>query len=86
MLLAVLSNFTKRLGEGNPDVLRALENDYGTGYGKGGGAPYRPDSAIAACLQDWPEHVEVQYLLGRDRHIADIEATDGRMEIYRWIA
>jgi len=74
-----------RLGDRYPDVLRALEDEYGSGYGRGGGAHYRPDSAIAACLQDWPEHIDVQYLLGRNLQIANIVATGERMGIYRWV-
>jgi len=74
-----------RLRELHPEILDRLEETYGTGYGRGGGAPYRPDSAIAQCLSDWPECVDVQYLFGRDLQIGDIIATDDTMGIYRWI-
>lgn len=74
-----------RLGERSPEVLQDLENQYGSGYGRGGGAHYRPDNAIAACLQDWPEHIDVQYLSGKNLRIANIEASGERMGIYRWI-
>jgi hypothetical protein len=74
-----------RLRERHPDVLEVLEERYGTGYGEGGGWPYRPDSAIAQCLADWPECVDVQYLFGRDLQIGDIRASDDAMGIYRWI-
>jgi len=72
-----------RLRERNPEILEDLERTYGTGYGRGGGSPYRPDSAIAHCPQDWPEFVEVRYLLGRDLRIGYIMASDDVMGIYR---
>ena len=75
----------RRLGDRNPDVLQNLENQYGSGYGRGGGAHYRPDSAISQCLQDWAECVDVQYLSGKNLQIANIEASGERMGIYRWI-
>jgi len=68
-----------------PEVLRDLEEQYGTGYGVGGGHPYRPDSAIAHCLIDWPECVETRMLRGNSLRIGEITATDERMGIYRWI-
>jgi len=74
-----------RLGERSPDVLQNLENQYGSGYGGGGGAHYRPDSAISQCLQDWPESIDVQYLSGENLQIANIEDSGERMGIYRWI-
>lgn len=73
-----------RLRELHPEILEDLERRYGTGYGKGGGAHYRPDSAIANCLQDWPESVDVQYLLGRQLQVGHIRASDDPMGIYRW--
>jgi len=75
----------RKLRERHPNVLQDLESQYGSGYGRGGGAHYRPDSAIAACLQDWSEHIDVQYLSGKNLQIADIEASGERMGIYRWI-
>jgi hypothetical protein len=74
-----------RLRERNPEILEVLEKKYSTSYGRGGGDYYRPDSAIAHCLQDWPECVDVQYLFGRDLQIGNIRATDDLMAIYRWI-
>jgi hypothetical protein len=74
-----------RLRELHPEILEELEKRYGTGYGQGGGAPYRPDSAIAHCLRDWPECVDVQCLFGRDLQIGDIRASDDVMVVYRWI-
>ena len=73
-----------RLREVNQASLDTLEQEYGTGYGLGGGAHFRPDSAIAACLLDWPEHVEVRYLRGKDLSIGDIQGTGERMGLYRW--
>ena len=74
-----------RLRELHPEILDGLEARYGTGYGRDGGAPYRPDSAIAQSLSDWPECVDVQYLFGRDLQIGTIRATADTMGIYRWI-
>jgi len=74
-----------RLREKHPGILDGLEKRYGTGYGQGGGSPYRPDSAIAQCLGDWPECVDVKYLYGWKLQIGDIKATDVIMGIYRWI-
>ena len=74
-----------RLREQNPEILEGLEKKYGTGYGRGGGDYYRPDSAIAHCLQDWPECVDVQYLFGRDLQIGDIRVPDETVAVYRWI-
>jgi len=74
-----------RLRERNPEILERLEQKYGMGYGRGGGDYYRPDSAIAHCLQDWPEGVDVQYLFGQDLRVGNIRATDDTMGIYRWI-
>lgn len=68
-----------------PDVLKQLEARYGTGYGEGGGHQYRPDSAIAACLVDWPECVNTRMLRGNDLYVGDIKATGTTMGIYRWI-
>jgi len=68
-----------------PEVLRGLENRYGKGYGVGGGHPFRPDSAIAFCLIDWPECVETRMLRGNGLRIGEIIATDDRMGIYHWI-
>ena len=75
----------KRLREQNPEILEVLEEKYSTSYGRGGGEYYSTDSAIAHCLQDWPECVEVQYLLGRDLQICDVKAGDEAITIYRWI-
>ncbi len=74
-----------RLREVCPEILEGLEKRDGRGYGEGGGEYYRPDSVIAHCLQDWPECVDVQYLLGRNLQISDTRATDEAMVIYRWI-
>jgi len=74
-----------RLRERFPEVLRRLEDQYGTGYGEGGGCNFRPDSAIALCLVDWPECVDTRMLRGNDLYIGDIKATDSQMGIYRWI-
>ena len=75
----------KLLRERNPEILEVLEGKYSTSYGRGGGEYYSTDSAIAHCLQDWPERVEVQYLLGRDLQIGDVKAGDEAITIYRWI-
>lgn len=69
-----------------PDVLNQLESQYGKGYGEGGGHNFRPDTAIALCLRDWPECVETRMLRGNDLCIGDIRATDSQMGIYRWIS
>jgi hypothetical protein len=74
-----------RLREVCPEILEGLEKRGGRGYGEGGGDYYRPDSAIAHCLRDWPECVDVQYLLGRDLQVGETRATDEAMAIYRWI-
>ena len=74
----------RRLEEVHPDVLERLREKYGTGHGQGGGAYYRPDSAIANCLSDWRECVDVQYLLGRNLQVGNARATDDLMGIYRW--
>lgn len=74
-----------RLRELQPEVLDGLEGRYGSGYGIGGGAYYRPDNAIAQCLADWPECVDVQYVFGRDLQIGNIRASNDAMGIYRWI-
>ena len=73
-----------RLRELAPEVLEQLEGLYGTGYGQGGGAHFRPDSAIAQCLVDWRECVDVQRLLGKDLSVGDIHASYYWMSIYRW--
>lgn len=76
-----------RLRERHPDILESLENQYpGQGYGQGGGAHYRPDNAIAQCLTDWRECVDLKYLRGDDLQIGNIRATDEGMGIYRWIS
>jgi hypothetical protein len=74
-----------RLREVRPDILEGLEERGDKGYGRGGGEYYGPNSAIAHCLQDWPECVDVQYLSGRGLQIADIEVDNDAMAIYRWI-
>jgi len=74
-----------RLRERNPEILEVLEEKYSTSYGRGGGDYYRPGSAIAHCLQDWPECVDVQYLFGRDLQIGDIRVPDETVAVYRWI-
>ncbi len=74
-----------RLREVRPDILDGLEEIGSKGYGRGGGEYYRPDSAIAHCLQDWPECVDVQYLSGLDLQIADIKVDNDAIAIYRWI-
>jgi len=74
-----------RLRERNPEILEVLEEKYSTAYGRGGGDYYSTDSAIEHCLQDWPECVEVQYLLGRDLQIGDARASEEATAIYRWI-
>ena len=68
-----------------PEVLAELEARYGTGYGQGGGHPFRPDSAIAFCLIDWPANVETRMLRGDNLRIGNIAATDSQMGVYRWI-
>ncbi len=73
------------LRERNPEILEVLEKKFATSYGRGGGDYYRSDIAIAHCLQDWPECVEVQYLLGRDLQIGDVKASEEAITIYRWI-
>jgi hypothetical protein len=75
-----------RLREVRPEILEGLEERDDKGYGRGGGEYYGPDNAITHCLQDWPDHVDVQYLSGRDLLIGDIKASDEAMAIYRWIA
>ncbi len=75
-----------QLRERNPEILEGLEKKYSTSYGRGGGDYYSTSSAIAHCLQDWPECVDVQYLFGRDLRIGNIKATDDLMGIYRWIS
>jgi hypothetical protein len=74
-----------RLRQRYPEILEGLEEREGKSYGKGGGEYYRPGSAIAHCLRDWPECVDVQYLSGRDLQIGNTRATDEAMAIYRWI-
>ena len=74
-----------RLREVSPDILEGLEKRDGKSYGQGGGEYYGPDSAIAHCLRDWPDCVDVQYLSGRDLQIAEIKADNDAMAIYRWI-
>jgi hypothetical protein len=71
------------LRERNPEILEVLEKKFATSYGQGGGDYYSTDSAIAHCLQDWPECVDVQYLLGRDLQIGDVKANDEVITIYR---
>ena len=73
------------LRERNPEILEVLEKKFATSYSQGGGDYYSTDSAIAHCLQDWPECVDVQYLLGRDLQIGDVKANDEAITIYRWI-
>ncbi|UCC22539.1 MAG: hypothetical protein JSW23_00230 [Planctomycetota bacterium] len=73
------------LRERNPEILGVLEKKFATSYGRGGGDYYSTDSAIAHCLQDWPECVDVQYLLGRELQIGDVKASDEVIAIYRWI-
>ena len=75
----------KLLRERNPEILEVLEGKYSTSYGRGGGDYYQTDIAVAHCLQDWPERVEVQYILGRDLQIGDVKASDEAITIYRWI-
>jgi hypothetical protein len=77
----ILNRMRKRF----PEVLQQLEEQYGTGYGVGGGHNFRPDSAIALCLRNWPECVHTLMLRGNDLRIGDIRATDDQMGIYRWI-
>ena len=84
MLLAY-DQILNRLRVVRPDILEGLEERGGKSFGQGGGEYYRPDSAIAHCLQDWPECVDVQYLFGRDLQIGEIRATNDTMGIYRWI-
>ena len=70
-----------------PNILDQLESDYGTGYGRNGGAQYRPDTAISHCLSDWAQEsgvVDVQWLCGQGLRVCDVEATDN-MAIFRWI-
>jgi hypothetical protein len=74
-----------RLRERFPEILQRLEEQYGTGYGVGGGHPFRPDNAIAFCLADWPECIDTQFLRGNDLNIGNIIATGNQMGIYRWI-
>jgi hypothetical protein len=73
------------LRERNPEILEVLEKKFSMSYGRGGGDYYRTDSAIGHCLQDWPECVDVQYLLGRDVQIGNVKARDEAITIYRWI-
>ena len=74
-----------RLREERPDILEGLEERGDKGYGRGGGEYYGPDSAIAHCLRDWPECVDVQYLFGQDLRVGNIRATDDTVGIYLWI-
>ena len=75
----------KRLRELYPEIVEGLEERCETGYSRGGGTFYRPDNAIAHCLQDWPECVDVQYLFGRDIQVGDIRVPDEAVAVYRWI-
>ena len=74
----------ERLQRMGSPALAQLESQYGTGYGKGGGAPYRPDNAISQCLADWTEHIDVQHLLGQSVRIGRIEGSAEAFGIFRW--
>jgi hypothetical protein len=74
-----------RMRQRFPNELHQLEGQYGTGYGEGGGHNYRPDSAIALCLCDWPENVETRMIRGNDLSVGNIRASGNQMGIYRWI-
>ena len=66
--------------EGNP-LCQALENDYGTAVGKGGGAPVGPAQRIAQALGR-SDHVRTYYLDTRDIIIADIKPSGLRCGLF----
>jgi hypothetical protein len=74
-----------RLRQVRPDIVEGLERRKDKSYGQGGGEYYGPQSAIAHCLRDWPECVDIQYLSGRDLKVAEIKVDDEAMAIFRWI-
>ena len=73
-----------RLRQVRPDILEEMEKMGSKGYGRGGGEYYRPDNAIAHCLHDWPECVDIQYLSGQDLQIGSIKVSEKAITIYRW--
>jgi hypothetical protein len=79
------SQILNRLRELRPEIVEGLEKRDATGYSRGGGTFYRPDNAIAHCLSDWPECVDVQYLFGQDVQVGGTRATDEAIAVYRWI-
>jgi len=74
-----------RVRQVRPDIVEGLEQRKDKSYGQGGGEYYGPRSAIAHCLRDWPECVDIQYLSGRNLKISEIKVHDEAMAIYRWI-
>jgi len=79
------SQILNRLRELRPEIIEGLEKTDATGYSRGGGTYYRPDNAIAHCLCDWPECVDVQYLFGQDVQVGGVKAADEAIAVYRWI-
>ncbi len=74
-----------RLREREPNLLAELEARYpGQGYGKGGGAPFRPDNAISLCLAGWLECVDTRYLNGSEIFVRNIESSAEQLGIFRW--
>ena len=79
------SQILNRLRELRPEIIEGLEKTDATGYSRGGGTYYRPDNAIAHCLCDWPECVDVQYLFGQDVQVGGVKTSDEAIAVYRWI-